>query len=425
MLIPASFSVALAIPVLLLGEWLVRHIKTLSQFNIPAPVVGGLLVSLLLLIGNLCGVVTAKFETAVTAQWWTWLVTTEPDWLTAPSKNVNLPFLVAFFSCIGLNASWSLVKRGSGWLVVFLLLSTVLAVLQNIIGVPLARMLGVSPLMGIVCGSLTLTGGVGTALGFAPELEKAGLTGAAVVSVAAATFGLVAGGLLGGPLGGWLIQRRQLTPDAPSEVHLESGHTGESGILQDIRNLLRYGKVWLAHFLLLLFCIKAGTWVSYVIQKSSITFPVYMGAMILGLMIRNGVDFSGRRWIKTEVIDGMASVALGIFLAIAMMSLNLFELANAALPMLVILVVQIVLMALFARFLTFPLMGSNYDAAVMTAGQCGFALGATPNAVANMKTLVDRFGPSPRAFLIVPIVGGFLIDFLNALNITFFINVLR
>jgi ESS family glutamate:Na+ symporter len=150
-----------------------------------------------------------------------------------------------------------------------------------------------------------------------------------------------------------------------------------------------------------------------------------MGAMILGLVIRNVVDLSGRQWIKAEIVDALASVTLGIFLAIAMMSLNLLELANAAVPMLVILAVQIVVMALFARFITFPRMGSNYDAAVMTAGQCGFGLGATPNAVANMKTLVDRFGPSPRAFLIVPIVGGFLIDFLNALNITFFINVIK
>jgi len=425
MTIPAWLCVGLAIPVLLLGEWLVRHIKPLSRFNIPAPVVGGLLLSLLVLGGNLSGVLAARFETGVTAQWWTWLVTTESDWAKAPSKNVNLPFLTAFFTCIGLNASWSLVKRGSGWLVVFLLISTVLAVVQNLVGVPLAKMLGVSPLLGIVCGSLTLTGGVGTALGFAPELEKAGLAGAAVVGVAAATVGMVAGGLLGGPLGGWLIERRQLKPEVAAGVYFEAGQTGESGILQDIANLFGHGKKWLWHLLVLLFCIKAGTWVSYLIQKSGIMFPVQIGAMILGLVIRNVVDLSGGRWIKTEVVDTLASVTLGVFLAIAMMSLNLMELANAAVPMLVILTVQIVVMALFARFLTFPLMGSSYDAAVMSAGQCGFGLGGTPNAVANMKTLVDRFGPSPRSFLIVPIVGGFLIDFLNALNITVFINIFK
>jgi ESS family glutamate:Na+ symporter len=337
---------------------------------------------------------------------------------------VNLPFLVAFFTCIGLNASWSLVKRGSGWLILFLLLSALLAVAQNLIGVVMARLLGVSPLLGIVCGSLTLTGGVGTALGFAPDLEKAGLTGAAVVGVAAATFGLVAGGLLGGPLGGRLIQRRNLKPDVAPGVHLEAGSTGESGVLQDIRHLVAYGRPWLLHLLILLACIKAGSWVSYLIQQSGITFPVYMGAMILGLVVRNGIDVSGRRWIRTEIVDTLASVALGLFLAIAMMSLNLIELAHAAAPMLIILAIQIIAMGCFARFVTFPCMGGNYDAAIMAAGQCGFGLGATPNAVANMKTLVDRFGPSPRAFLIVPVVGGFLIDFLNALNITLFLNFL-
>ena len=209
MIITAWFAVALAIPVLLLGEFLVRRLKLLSRFNIPAPVVGGLLLSLFFLLGNLTGWFVAKFEAEVVARWWTWLVTIEPEWLDAPKKNVNQPFLIAFFTCVGLNASWSLVKKGSSWVLIFLAVSTVLAVAQNLIGVPLAKMMGQSPLLGLVCGSLTLAGGLGTAMGFAPELEKAGLASAGVVSVAAATFGLVAGGLLGGPMGGWLIQRHQ------------------------------------------------------------------------------------------------------------------------------------------------------------------------------------------------------------------------
>lgn len=425
MTITAWWAVALAIPVLLLGEQLVRRISLLARFNLPSPVVGGLLISLAILGGNLTGLFAAKFETGVSAQWWTWLVTTEPEWIKAPSKNVNLPFLVAFFTCIGLNASWSLVKKGSAWLLIFLASSAVLGVVQNLIGVPLAKMMGESPLLGLVCGSLTLMGGVGTALGFAPELEKAGMQGAAAVSVAAATFGLVAGGLLGGPLGGWLIHRHQLKPEVAAEVHLEAGETGASGVVADFRALFGYRRQFRMHLLLLLVCIKAGVWVSYFILKSGIIFPVYMGAMIFGLVIRNVVDFSGRRWIKTEIVDTLASVSLGIFLAIAMMSLNLNDLASAAVPMLVILVAQVIVMVLFAVFITFPLMGRDYEAAVMAAGQVGFGLGATPNAVANMKILVDRFGPAPRAFLLVPIVGGFLIDFLNALNITGFLNLLK
>src|SRR6478735_6942187 len=308
MTLSAWFTVALAIPVLLLGEFLVRKFKFLGRFNIPAPVVGGLLFSLLVLGSNLTGWCAAKIETGVTAQWWTWLVTIEPQWINAPSKNINEPFLIAFFTCVGLNASWSLVKKGSTWVLIFLAISTVLAVAQNLVGVPLAQMMGQSPLLGLVCGSLTLAGGMGTAIGFAPELEKAGLHNAAVVSVAAATFGLVAGGLLGGPLGGWLIQRHKLKPEATAEVHLEAGQTGESGILPDCRALLGYRNRFWLHLLLLLACIKVGTWVSYFIQKGGITFPVYMGAMILGLIIRNAVDFSGHRWIKTEIVDTLASV---------------------------------------------------------------------------------------------------------------------
>jgi ESS family glutamate:Na+ symporter len=165
--------------------------------------------------------------------------------------------------------------------------------------------------------------------------------------------------------------------------------------------------------------------VSFLIQLTGITFPVYMGAMLLGVAVRNVLDLAGARLVRTEMIDTMASVALGVFLAIAMMSLNLVELASAAGPMLIILAVQVVVMALYAAFVTFPFMGRDYDAAVMAGGHCGFGLGATPNAVANMKALVERFGPAPRAFLVLPIVGAFLIDFVNAMNITACLNLLK
>jgi ESS family glutamate:Na+ symporter len=425
MTISALFVVLLAIPVLRLGELLVRHVRLLSRFNIPAPVVGGLLVSGLVLAGHLTGAFVVQFQNNVTARWWTWLVTAEVDWFKAPSKNVNTPFLVAFFTCIGLNARWDLVRRGGLQVLVFLAVAGVLAVLQNGIGAVLAKLLGVSPLLGLVCGSVTMTGGHGTALGFAADLEKAGLPAAAVVGVAAATFGLVTGGLIGGPVGGLLIRRRGLKPSAGAQTHLEGGSAGASGILNDLRLLAGFGRPFLAHLLLLLACIKAGAWVSYFIQQTSITFPVYMGAMLLGVGVRNLMDLTHRNWVDSEIIDTLASVSLGVFLAVAMMSLNLIELANAALPMLVILSVQVVVMALYAWFVTFRLMGRDFDAAVMAGGHCGFGLGATPNAVANMKALVESFGPAPRAFLVVPVVGAFLIDFVNAVNITFFINLLK
>ncbi|MBI5686500.1 MAG: sodium/glutamate symporter [Verrucomicrobia bacterium] len=421
----AWWPVVLAVPVLLLGEALVRRIRILSRFDIPAPVVGGLLVSLVILVANALGAWPSQFALKVSAKWWTWLVSTEPEWAGAPAKNVNLPFLVGFFTCIGLNASWDLARRGSWQVVLFLALATVLALVQNVVGAGLAKLLDVSPLLGVICGSVTLTGGIGTAMGFAADFENAGLSNAATAGMAAATFGLVVGGLIGGPVGGGLIRRWGLRSTASPATHLEDAGTRASGILQDLRELAGFGGGALAHFLLICFCIKAGSWVSYFIQQSGLTFPVYIGAMLVGLTLRNALDLAGVRVIQTEVVDTFASALLGLFLAVAMMSLNLIELANAAVPMLVILSAQVAVMAAFAWWVTFPFMGRDYDAAVMAGGHCGFGLGATPNAVANMKSLVERFGPAPRAFLVVPIVGAFLIDFTNALNITVFLNLLR
>jgi len=418
-------AVIFAVPVLLLGERLVRAVWVLRRFNLPAPVVGGLLVSLVVLAGNLTGLWPVAFGSKVAAQWWTWLVTPEHLWLAAPAKNVNLPLLVGFFTCIGLNASWALAKQGSTQVVVFLGAASVLAVIQNALGVLLAKLLGVSPLLGLMCGSVTMTGGHGTALGFASELEKAGLPAAAVVGVAAATFGLVAGGLLGGPVGGGLIRRFRLKPSAQPAAPPAAVAQDWPGIVGDLRALWRFGPVALLTLLTLAACIKLGAWVSYGLESLGLTFPVYIGAMLVGVLVRNVVEAAGGRWLRTEVLDTLGSVLLGLFLAIAMMSLNLIELAHAAVPMLVILAAQTTVMALFAWFVTYRLLGRDFDAAVMAGGHCGFGLGATPNAVANMKALVENFGPAPRAFLVVPLAGAFLIDFVNALNITTFLNLLK
>jgi ESS family glutamate:Na+ symporter len=434
----------LAVPVLLVGEFLVKRIGFLSRYNIPAPVVGGLLVSVLILLANIAGM-SVGMVSKTDAQWWTWLVTTETDWQNKPKLDVHRPFLVAFFTCIGLNASWVLVKRGGRQVVTFLIIAALLAVFQNAIGALLAKLMGAPLLLGVICGSLTMTGGHATALGFASEFEKAGFASAGVIGAAAATFGLVAGGLIGGATGGRLIRKYKLQSAAPKEVHLQSGQTAPAGIINDLRILGATGAKFIPHLLILLACIKAGAWVSHWIQQvitvpvlssetggkglvllySKITFPVYMGALLLGVLIRNIVDVSGRRWIHTEIIDNLASVTLGIFLAIAMTSLNLRELAGTAGPMLLIMGAQVLFMALFAYFVTFRVMGGDFEAAVMAGGHCGFGLGATPNAVANMKSLVETFGPAPRAFLVVPIVGAFLLDFFNAMNITFFLNLLK
>lgn len=422
MTLPVWLPVLAAIPVLLLGEGLTRRWSALGRFNIPAPVVGGLLVSAVLLLASLLSTDPWRLATKTAAAWWTWLVTIEPEWAARPEKNVTLPLMVGFFTCVGLNATWSVLRRGSGQVVLFLVLGTALAVAQNGIGVGLAHLLGVDPLLGLVCGSMTMTGGHGTALGFAPMLEKDGLAGASVLGAAAATVGLVAGGLIGGPVGVRLIRRHRLHPAASPEDHLEGGAAAEAGILSDLRAFAGAGRTALTHGLLLLACIKAGAWVSYLIELSGLKFPPHIGAMVLGVIVRNAFDLTGRPWIRSETVDVMASLCLAFFLTIALMGLNLGELAHTALPMFAILAVQISVMAAFATWITFRLMGRDYDAAVMAAGHCGFGLGATPNAVANMKSLVDRFGPAPRAFLVIPLVGAVLIDFANSLNITLFLN---
>jgi ESS family glutamate:Na+ symporter len=261
-------------------------------------------------------------------------------------------------------------------------------------------------------------------------LVQAGYPSAASTGAAAATFGLVCGGLIGGPLAARLIRTHHLFPPRQSshDLHAEEAIPAvgsESGIWHSLRALVRMGPTLLGHLVFLMGLIKAGAWVSYALQATGMVFPAYMGAMLVGVMVRNALLLCGISWIDAKVIDALSGLLLGVFLATAMMSLNLKELAASAMPMLVILAAQIMLVWAFVRWVTFPLMGKDYDAAVIVAGHCGFAHGATPSAVANMESITRTFGPSPRAFWIVPIVGGMLIDLTNSLNITWFINFLR
>jgi ESS family glutamate:Na+ symporter len=361
------------------------------------------------------------------ARWWTWLVTIEPEWKFAPAKSANLPFLVAFFTCIGLGASWTLVRSATRPILLLLLLAAVTAVMQNIVGVALARAMGSPVLLGLVCGSVTLTGGHGTALGFAPDLAKAGLHGAAAAGAAAATFGLVTGALLSGPLGRELIRRRCLrsNPTAATSIVDQGGRSRARGFLSETFALARNSRAALVHLSLVLGCVKLGAWVSHFLQSLGATFPVALGAMLVGVAARNVLDAAGVRWFRPELVERIASVTLAIFLTLAMMSMNLLDLAHTAGPMFVILAVQVVMMAAFAWWITFPGMGRDYDAAVMAAGHCGFGLGSTATAVASMKAITESAGPSPRAFLVVPVVGSFLVDLVNALTIAGFINLVK
>ncbi len=415
-----------AFPVLLLGEQLHRRFRIFSRYNIPVSVLGGLAVAISLYILPRLGGPAIGFRLNVSAGWWTWLVTPESEWVTRPERTVTLPLLVAFFTCIGLNATTRVLRAGSRTLLVLLFVATLLAVVQNLVGLGVAKCLGAPPLLGLVCGALTLTGGHATALGFAPLFVAAGFPAAATVGAAAATFGLVAGGICAAPMATWLVQKFSLAPPVAAPAPTRGGalYTSPSFAMQ-LRGIFSVGRVALYHLLGILACLKAGSWLGLVAQKTHLVFPVYMGALLVGLVARNILDAWRPGLVRSDVIDRLAAIFLSWFLGATLATLNLGDLAGVAGPMLIILLVQIVAMLAFARWITWPATGRDYEAAVITAGHIGFGLGNTATAIASMEALTTRFGPAPRAYTVVPPTGGFLIDLTNAVVITTFLNLFR
>ena len=414
-----------AVPILWLGEAVVRRATVLARFNIPVPVVGGLLCALLALLLGATGVVSIIWQTKVNAGWWTWLVTPEPQWALRPAKNLNLPLLVGFFTCVGLRAPVRLLRTGGWALVVLLGGATLLAVLQNAVGIVVAQALHAPPLLGVVCGALTLVGGHGTALGFVPRLEEAGFSAAAATGAAAATFGLVAGGLLAGPVAEWLLRRRER-----GSAKVEAPRAGAvarplARFTDDVRALCGHGLSATGHLLLVAGCIKAGAWVSFGLERGGASLPAYMGALLVGFALRAAHDATGRGWLDETVIARIATVLLALFLAITLAAINLGELTAVAGPMLAILCVNIVVTIAFAVLIVWPLLGRNHEAGTMVAGLVGFCVGSTATAVAAMEAIVRRRGPAPRATTLVPPIGGFLIDLTNAPVIGAFLALLR
>jgi ESS family glutamate:Na+ symporter len=337
------------------------------------------------------------------------------------------PFMIAFFTSIGLGASLGLLKRGGPQVVMFWVLASVLAILQNGVGVTLAKLMGVDPFLGLIPGSITMTGGHGTGAAFGKLMEEQyQLTGAVTLAMAAATFGLVSGGLLGGPVGTRLMTRFGLRSAGGAKPELSATADAVLGHEIDIEPA---GEAPTAYLLLkmlavILVCMALGGLLSKWLGQF-VTLPGYIGAMLVAAVVRNLSEATKAIRIEARTVDDLGTIALSLFLTMALMSLKLWELLDLALPMLVILVAQVTMMGLYAYFVTFRFMGRDYDAAVMAGGHCGFGLGATPNAVANMNSLVERYGPAPRAFLVVPMVGAFFIDFSNAVIITTYINLVR
>jgi ESS family glutamate:Na+ symporter len=386
----------------LLGGYGLRNlIPVLGRYNIPAPVIGGLLVAFVLLIWRNFGELPVKFDTTLQS-----------------------PLMIAFFTTLGFGASLSLLKSGGPQVLLFLAIATVFAIAQNILGMGVATLFGLDPLFGVLTGSVTLTGGPATGLAFAPLFEEAGVPAAASVAVAAAMAGIVFGGIVGGPVGTMLIDRFKLhgAGHAQAKHHIVAEVSVEEEELSTEESAETFAV--LKNVVMILVAMWVGSWISDGFSGLGVTLPAYIGAMLAAAVIRNIDDFTGWFGLSTRIIDVIGAVALSLFLVLALMTLKLWELAALALPLVVTIVLQVVLVAVAARWLVYYAMGKDYEAAVMSGGFVGFMLGTTANAMAVMSTLTERHGPAPRAFLVAPMVGAFFIDFTNAIIITITLNIM-
>jgi ESS family glutamate:Na+ symporter len=379
------------------GYALCRLIPVLGRYNIPEPVVGGLVMALIALVAYHFDTTLITFDTSL-----------------------QQPLMVAFFTTVGVNASMALLRVSGRQVMIFLALASVFAVLQNLLGISVATAFGLHPLFGVLAGSTTLTGGPATGLAFAPLFEQAGVAGAESIAISSAMAGIICGGVIGGPVITVLIRRFKLRPENGA-VGVPGG--GGEATLQTEEPLDDAGREFsaLKSIVIILVAMWAGSWVGQGFAALGLTLPAYIGAMLVGALIRNIDDYTGWVGLSVRSTDVIGNVALAMFLAVALMNLRLWELSGLALPLMVNLALQVVLVVLFC-IPVFRLMGRDYDAAVMGGGFIGFMLGTTANAMAVMRTLVERYGVAPRAFLVAPLVGAFFIDFTNALIITGFLN---
>jgi ESS family glutamate:Na+ symporter len=340
--------------------------------------------------------------------------------------------MIAFFTTVGMSASLRLVKVGGIQVVLFFGVATIGAVLQNLLGIAGARLLGIDPLLGIVSGSVALTGGPATALAFGATFEKLGVAGASTLGLASATFGITAGGLLGGWIGGTLIRRGSLKPEtvapnpaARADALVYAGDTLETPASPMHDESEAEHSPLFRTLILIAVAMGIGSVIGAGIGKLGIILPAYIGAMLAAAVIRNLDDRFGWFGISQHLVDAVGNMSLSVFIVMALLTLRLWELVHLALPVLALLILQVALVWLMCVTLAYRAMGRDYEAAVMSGGFCGFMLGTTANAMACMDVLVRKFGPAPRAFIVVPVVGAFLIDFTNALVITVMMNMLR
>ncbi|MFM0008588.1 sodium/glutamate symporter, partial [Paraburkholderia dipogonis] len=379
--------------VLLLGRQILARVRLLRTYSIPEPVVGGLLVSLLVFALNRALQIDVRFDTTL-----------------------QVPLMLTFFATIGLNADLARLKAGGRSLMAFLGVVVGLLVMQDALGIGLAWALGQERLLGLLGASITLSGGHGTGAAWAKVFaERHGLASATEIAIACATFGLILGGLIGGPVARFLITRYRLAPNPETEGATSTGFE-EPNTVRPIT-----AEAVIETVALIAVCLAVGSAIALLLNGTAFELPAFVCVLFVGVVLRNGLAVRGWYRVFEDAVSVLGNVSLGLFLAIALMSLRLGDLASLALPLFVILVVQAMAMAAYAIFVTFRVMGRNYDAAVLAAGHCGFGLGATPTAIANMQAITGQFGPSHLAFLVVPMVGAFFIDIANAIVIKLFL----
>ena len=386
-------TIAVAVVVLILGAFLKRKISFLEKFCIPAPVIGGLIFAIFTLICYSTGILEIDFDDTL--------------------KEVCMVF---FFTSVGFQANLKVLKSGGKPLLIFLVLVIVLIITQNFTAIGLANLLGLDSLTGMTTGSIPMVGGHGTAGAFGPVLEDFGISGATTVCTAAATFGLVAGSLMGGPIGNRLIKKHNLLETIKND--------DDTLLVEEEEKHERHFSMYAPAVFQLIIAVGIGTIFSKLLSLTGMTFPIYIGAMIAAAIMRNIGEYTGKITIHMGEINDLGGICLSLFLGIAMITLKLWQLADLALPLVILLAGQVALMFLFSYIVVFNVMGRNYDAAVLVACTCGFGMGATPNAMANMQAICEKYEPSVKAYLIIPIVGSLFADFLNSLTITFFINLL-
>ncbi|CAM3036386.1 MULTISPECIES: sodium/glutamate symporter [Vibrio] len=401
--VSALESFLVAISVLFLGHFINAKLPILNKFNIPEPIVGGLIIACAITVLHFYGV-DLEFD--------------------LPLQNT---FMLMFFATVGLAANYTQLMKGGAKVFIFLAIASVYIIIQNAVGVSLATALGLEPLMGLIAGSITLSGGHGTGAAWSQTFQDVyGMNNVLEIAMASATFGLIIGGIIGSPVAQRLVEKN----------NIESEYGRGSKTHEKFPELVTYNeyeedkvtaKKVIEKLFFLLICVTGAKYLELWVSSYEISWlmiPDFVYALFIGVIITNFLEVTKIRKLDAETIDMLGTVSLALFLAMALMSLKLWNIFDLAIPFLVILAVQSAMLAVFTYYVTFKVMGSNYDAAVISGGHCGFGLGATPTAVMNMGSIVNRFGPSPQAFMVVPIVGAFFIDIVNLIILQGYISFL-